>query len=188
MQSVRVSPDTIILGSNHALYWALQRLKLPLQPSASLKEAQQLAPSYPIWALGKPAAFATFGKAMVSNASVTKVKFGASLRDQFQMDMILGAASPLAAKRLLENSSKGAPRDVRAAIEGSSVHYWLLLDRASTLDRFAGIMTDSVAKQLAPLLTAARQMASPPVRPTLGKAVIEGLDNGPREVSLEPNE
>jgi hypothetical protein len=111
-------------------------------PAATVGVAQRnaavgaIVPGMGFWVNRRP--FAKFGKAMVSNASVTKVKLGASLRDRFQMDMILGAASPLAAKRLLENSSKGAPRDVRAAIEGSSVHYWPLLDGA---ERFARIMT-----------------------------------------------
>jgi hypothetical protein len=187
MQSVKVSPDTVILGSNQTLHWSLFRLKFPLSPSPQIKEAQLLARTYQIWAWGKPAAFSAFGQRMSASPAVNKISFGISLRDQFRMDMVLQAASPLAAKRMLETSAKGAPHDLTGAVEGSAVHYTLLLDRAATLDRFAGLMSDSVAEQVAPLLAAARQMSASKasaVRPAPGKVVIDGLDDGPREVSL----
>jgi len=188
MQSVKVSPDTVILGSNQTLYWTLFRLKFALTPSTQLKEAQQLSAAYQVWAWGKPAAFAAFGQAMSGSSSIAKAKFGLSLRDQFRMDMILDTASPVAARHLIDTSGKNTPRDLQAAIEGDSVHYTMQLDRATTLARFGGLMPDSAGKQLAPLLAAAREMAarkaSPPVRSSPSKVVIEGLDDGPREVSL----
>lgn len=188
MQSVKVAPDTVIFGSNRTLNSTLFRLKFPLNASAQIKEGQQLSRSYQLWACGKPAAFAAFGRPMPANSPVSSMKFGISLRDQFRMDTILDAASPVAAKRLLETSGKNAPRELTASIEGSSVHYTMQLDRAAALARFSGFLSEPMGRQLAPLLAAARQMsadkASGAARLSPGKAVIEGLDDGPKEVPL----
>ncbi|HUA19850.1 MAG TPA: hypothetical protein VMB25_13965 [Bryobacteraceae bacterium] len=188
MQSVKVSPGTVILGSNQALHWSLSRLKLPFSPSAQVKEAQLLARAYQIWAWGSPTAFSAFGQKMSGSPPVNKINFGISLRDQFRMDLIFHTPSPLAAKQVLEKSAKTGPNGLTGVVEGSAVHYTLLLDRAAALDRFAGLMSDSVAQQVAPLLAAARQMSASKasaVRPSPGKVVIEGLDDGPIEVPLQ---
>jgi hypothetical protein len=162
-------------------------LNFALNPSTEIKEAQQLAATNQVWVLGKPAAFAAVGQPAAGNSPISKIKFAASLRDQFRMDLILDTASPATAKQVLASSGKNAPRDLQAAIEGNALHYTLQLDRATALDRFGGFMSDSMGKQLAPLLAAALDMAarkSAPVRSAPNKVVIEGLDDGPREVSL----
>ena len=108
------------------------------------------------------------------------------MKDQFRMDMILDTASAEAAQRVLESSRKGAPREMQSSVEGAAVHCALVIDRDVALTRFASFMTDSVGKQFAPLLAAARQMAAQQapraVRPA-GKIVIEGLDDGPKTVT-----
>jgi hypothetical protein len=72
-------------------------------------------------------------------------------------------------------------------VEGDSVRFTLILDRDAALQRLAGFMSDSMGKQFAPLLSAARQIAAKraaePARSAPGKIVIDGLDDGPREVS-----
>jgi len=71
-------------------------------------------------------------------------------------------------------------------VEGNSVRYAMVLDRDAALQRFAGFMTDSVGKQFAPLIAAARQMSArqpASVRPA-GKIIIDGLDDGPKEVPV----
>lgn len=185
---MRVSADTVLLGSPEALRWAMFRLKFGLAVTAALEEQQQLSQTYQFWAWAKPAALAALGQGVSSNTPITKIKFGASLKDGFRMDMIMDAADAVAAKRVLESSRKTAPRDFQASVEGASVHYALVLDRAATLERFGSFMTDSVGKQFAPLLAAARQIAaakaSGTMRPAPGKVVIDGLDDGPKEVPL----
>jgi hypothetical protein len=194
LQVMRVSSDTVMLGSPEALRWAMFRLKFPLTATPQLKEAQQLNQNYHFWAWAHPAALAALRQGMRGSSPITKLKFGATLSDGFRMDVITDTADALAAKRVLESSMKTAPRDMQASLEGTSVHYALTLDRTATLTRFASFMTDSVGKQFAPLLAAARQIAagkaavagnaSGAPRPAAGKIVIEGLDDGPREVPL----
>lgn len=189
MQCMRVSADTVMLGSPDALRWALHRQKFALPATAQLNEVQQLNYAYQFWAWAKPGALASLGQGMRGNSPITKIKFGANLKDGFRMDMIVDATDAAAAKRMLESSSKSAPRDLQASLEGTSVHYVMALDRGATFARFGGFMTDSVGKQFAPLLAAARQIAgskaSAAARPSPGKIVIEGLDDGPKEVPLE---
>ncbi len=188
LQVMRVSADTVLLGSPEALRWAMFRLKFGLAATAALEEQQQLNQTYQFWAWAKPAALAALGQGVSSNLPITKIKFGASLKDGFRMDMIMDAASAVAAKRVLESSRKTAPSDFQVSVEGASVHYALVLDRSATLARFGSFMTDSVGKQFAPLLAAARQIsatkASGTARPAPGKVVIDGLDDGPKEVPL----
>jgi hypothetical protein len=83
---------------------------------------------------------------------------------------------------------KGAPSGMTGAVEGNSVRYAMALHRDAALQRFAGFMTDSLGKQFAPLIAAARQMSarqSGGLRPSAGKIVIDGLDDGPKEVPLK---
>lgn len=190
LQTMRVSADTVLLGSPEALRWAMFRIKFPPTRTAQLTEAGQLNQTYHFWAWAKPAALAALGQGVRGNSPITKIKFGANLKDGFRMDMIMDTPDAVAAKRLLDSSLKTAPRDLQASVEGASVRYAMVLNREATLTRFASFMTDSVGKQFAPLLAAARQIsaarAGEAVRPSPGKAVIDGLDNGPREVSLAP--
>lgn len=102
--------------------------------------------------------------------------------------MILDTPDGASAARLLEGMQRSAPRGMIGALEGNSVRYAMVLDRDAALQRFAGFMTDSVGKQFAPLITAARQMSARPAdgaRPLAGKIVIDGLDDGPKEVPLK---
>ena len=186
LQSTRVSLDTAILGSPLAIKFARHRLNFGLPVSTQLKEARQLSQTYHFWAWAKPSALAALGQGVRSSTPITKIKLGVNLRDQFRMDMILDTASPEIAQRVLESSRKGAPHEMQASVEGAAVHCALVLDRDVALTRFASFMTDSVGKQFAPLLAAARQMAAQQapraVRP-VGKIVIEGLDDGPKTVT-----
>jgi hypothetical protein len=79
---------------------------------------------------------------------------------------------------------------MKAAVEGNAVHYALAIDRDTALQRFAGFMTEPIGKQFAPLLTAAREMAArqgaTSSRSAPGKIVIDGLDDGPKEIPLSP--
>jgi hypothetical protein len=185
LQSTRVSVDTAILGSPWAIKFARNRLNFGLPVSTQLKEAEKLSQTYHFWAWTKPSALAALGRGVRGNTPISKIKFGVNLKDQFRMDMILDTASAEIAQRMLESSRKGAPREMQASVEGAAVHYALLLDRDVALTRFASFMTDSVGKQFAPLLAAARQMAAqqaPRAARPAGKIVIEGLDDGPKTV------
>jgi hypothetical protein len=188
LQSMRVSADTVILGSPDALRWAMHRQKFGLLVTAQLTEAQQLNQTYHFWAWAKPAGLAAFGQGASNNSPITKIKLGATLKDGFRLDMLMDTADAMAAKRVLASFLKTAPRDLQASVEGASVHYAIVLDRTATLARFSSFMTDGVGKQFAPLLAAARQIsagkAPAAARKSSGKIVIEGLDDGPKEVPL----
>jgi hypothetical protein len=125
---------------------------------------------------------------MRGNTPITKIKMGVSFRDGFNLQMILDTPDGPTASRLLEGMQKGAPSGMTGAVEGNSVRYAMVLDRDAALQRFAGFMTDSVGKQFAPLIAAARQMSARQVavaRPSPGKVIIDGLDDGPKEVPLQ---
>jgi hypothetical protein len=195
LQTMRVSADTVMLGSPEAFRWAMFRLKFPLTSSAQIREAQQLNQTYHFWAWAKPSALAALGQGVRGNSPITKLKFGANLKDGFRMDVMLETLDAAAAKRVLASSLKTAPSDMQVSIEGSSVHYALILDRNATLARFGSFMTDAVGRQFAPLVAAARQIAASKrsgapgtaagkIVPAAGKIVIEGLDDGPKEIPL----
>jgi hypothetical protein len=183
--------DTVMMGSPGAITWARHRLHFGLLVSAQLKEAQRLADTYHFWAWAKPSALAALGQGVSGSTPVTKIKFGVNLKDQFRMDMIMDTTSAESAQKVLDSSRKGAPRELQASIDGASVHYSLVLERNVAVARFASFMTDSVGKQFAPLLSAARQMAHQAplaARSAPGKIVIEGLDDGPKTVPVGPKQ
>jgi hypothetical protein len=195
LQTMRVSADTVMLGSPEAFRWAMFRLKFPLTSSAQIREAQQLNQTYHFWAWAKPAALAALGQGVRGNSPITKLKFGANLKDGFRMDVMLDTLDAAAAKRVLASSLKTAPNDMQVSIDGSSVRYALILDRKATLARFGSFITDAVGRQFAPLVAAARQIAASKasgaprtaagkIVPAAGKIVIEGLDDGPKEIPL----
>lgn len=187
MQCARVSPDTVLLGTGDTVYWAFHRLKLPPMPSDVLNQARDVARSYDFWAFGRPQGLAALGQQAGGSTAVRTLTFGVSFRDQFRFDLMMQAVDPTSAARLREAMSKDAPRGMQSVVEGDSVRFTLILDRDAALQRLAGFMSDSMGKQFAPLLSAARQIAAKraaePARSAPGKIVIDGLDDGPREVS-----
>jgi hypothetical protein len=191
MQSMRVSVDTVAMGSPFALKFVRHRLSLPLSVTPRLKEAQRLSGMYHFWLWGKPSALAAFGQQGASGQGVksgnpiTALKFGVNLNNQFRMDLTMDTPSAEIAAKLAGSLLKKASREMQAAVEGTSVHCSLVLSRDVALARFGGFITDDMGRQFATLLTAARQMAGQqpaPSRPP-GKIVIEGLDDGPRTVT-----
>ena len=185
LQSMRVSVDTIAMGAPFALKFVRHRLSFPLSVTPPLKGAQQLSGMYHFWVWGKPSALAAFGQGRRSGTPITAIKFGVSLNNQFRMDLTMDTPSAEIAEKLLGPMLKGAPREMQAAVEGTSVHCALVLSRDVALARFSGFMTDDMGKQFATLLTAARQIAAqqPASARPPGKIVIEGLDDGPRTVT-----
>jgi hypothetical protein len=156
-------------------------------PSDVLNQARDAARSYDFWAFGRPQGLAALGQQAGGSTAVRTLTFGVSFRDQFRFDLMMQAVDPTSAARLREAMSKDAPRGMQSVVEGDSVRFTLILDRDAALQRLAGFMSDSMGKQFAPLLSAARQIAAKraaePARSAPGKIVIDGLDDGPREVS-----
>jgi hypothetical protein len=190
MQSMRVSVDTLAMGSPIALKFVRHRLTFPLSVTPRLKEAQRLSAMYHFWLWGKPAALAAFGQQSATGQGVrsnpiTALKFGVNLNNQFRMDLTLDTPSAEIAGKMVRSMLKRAPREMQAAVEGASVHCALVLSRDVALARFGGFITDDMGRQFATLLTAARQMAGqqPASSRPPGKIVIEGLDDGPRTVN-----
>jgi hypothetical protein len=186
LKFTRLSEDTALMGSEGGSSGALTRLKLAALPNAQQDEAKLMAGTYDFWAWGRADRLASVGAGTSGNTPVKKIKIGVSLRDGFNLQFILDTPDAGSAARLLESMQKGTPRGMRGAVEGNSVRYAMVLDRDAALQRFAGLMTDSVGKQFAPLIAAARQMSarqgvSP--RPA-GKIIIDGLDDGPKEVPV----
>jgi hypothetical protein len=187
LKVARLSADTLALGSQWSLTFVRHRLHFPLEETPLLHDARELARSSQFWAVARPSALAAFGKPASPNSPVKQVKFGVSLTDQFRMDIKIDTVSPETATQILESSQKGAPRGLQSSVEGSTAHFALVYDRNTTLARFGSFMTDSLGKQFASLVAAAREMASrntAPARPAPGKVLIEGLDDGPKEVTM----
>jgi hypothetical protein len=186
LQFTRLSEDTVLMGTEGGSFGALTRLKLPALPNPQQEEPMLMARTYDFWVWGRADHLAGLGRGMSGNTPVKKIKMGATFRDGFNFQMILDTPDSASAARLLEGMQKTAPRGMEGAVEGNSVRYAMVLDRDAALQRFAGFMTDSVGKQFAPLIAAARQMSAhqaAPARPA-GKIVIDGLDDGPKEVPV----
>jgi len=188
LQFTRLSEDTALMGTEGGSFGALTRLKLQPLPNPQLDEAKLVARTYDFWVWGRADRLSGLGAGANGSTPVKKIKLGVSFRDGFNMQMILDTPDAASAARLLDAVQKGAPRGMVGAVEGSSVRYAMALDRDAALQRFTGFMTDSLGKQFAPLITAARQMSARQAggaRPSAGKIVIDGLDEGPKEVSIK---
>ena len=186
LQFTRLSEDTALMGSQGGSFGALTRMKLQALPNAQQDEAKLMARTYDFWVWGRADHLAGLGQGMSGNTPVKKIKMGVTFREGFNFQMILDTPDSASAARLLEGMQKGTPHGMRGAVEGNSVRYAMVLDRDAALQRFAGFMTDSLGKQFAPLIAAARQMSARqavPARPA-GKIVIDGLDDGPKEVPV----
>jgi hypothetical protein len=184
LRFTRLSTDVTLLGSQVGTFGAMTRLKLKALPNPQQEEAKLMARTYDFWVWGRADRLAGLGRGMSGSTPVKKIKMGASFRDGFNFQMILDTADPASAARLLQGMQKTSPRAMQGAVEGNSVRFAMVLDRDAALKRFAGFMTDSVGKQFAPLIAAARQMSARPAAAprSAGKIVIDGLDDGPKEV------
>lgn len=184
----RLSADTALMGTAGGTAGALTRMKLAAAPNAQQDEAKLMASTYDFWVWGRTDRLAGINGGARANSTVSKIKLGVSFRDGFNLQMILDTPDPSAAARLFEGMQKGAPRGMTGAVEGNSVRYAMALDRDAALQRFGGFMTDSIGKQFAPLIAAARQMsagqAGATARPSAGKIVIDGLEDGPKEIPV----
>jgi hypothetical protein len=188
LQFTRLSEDTALMGTEGGSFGALTRLKLAPLPNAQQDEAKLMARTYDFWVWGRADRLAGLGAGANGNTPVKKIKLGVSFRDGFNLQMVLDTPDGASAAHLLAEMQKGAPSGMTGAVEGNSVRYAMVLDRDRALQRFAGFMTDSLGKQFAPLIAAARQMSAghgAGARPSAGKIVIDGLDDGPKEVPLK---
>jgi hypothetical protein len=186
LQFTRLSEDTALMGTEGGSFGAITRMKLPALPNAQHDEPKLMARTYDFWVWGKPGRLAGLGAGANGNSPVKKIKLGVSFRDGFNLQLILDTADSASAARLLAAMQKNSPRGMVGALEGTSIRYAMALDRDAALQRFAGFMTDSMGKQFAPLIAAARQMSAHQAaapRPA-GKIVIDGLDDGPKEVPV----
>jgi hypothetical protein len=175
------------MGTEGGAAGALIRLKVPPLPNPQLEEPKLMARTYDFWVWGRPERLAGLSGGMNGNTPVTKIKMGVSFRDGFNLQMILDTPDGATAARLFEGMQKGAPRGMLGAVEGHSVRYAMVLNRDAALQRMAGFMTDSFGKNFAPLVAAGRQISARQAagaRPSAGKVIIDGLDDGPREVPL----
>jgi hypothetical protein len=186
LRFTRLSTDTVLMGSDGGSFGAMTRLKLPPSPNAQQEEPKLMARTHDFWIWGRPDRLAGPGPGTAGTSPITKMKMGLTLRDGFNFQMILDTPDAASAARLLEGMQRTSPRGMKGAVEGNSVRYAMVLDRDAALQRFAGFMTDSVGKQFAPLIAAARQMsARQPATPRpAGKIIIDGLDDGPKEVPV----
>jgi hypothetical protein len=188
LQFTRLSEDIALMGTEGGSLGALTRLKLQPLPNPQQDEAKLMARTYDFWVWGRADRFAGLSASSAGNTPMKKIKLGVSFRDGFNLQMILDTPDGASAAHLLAEMQKGAPSGMMGAVEGNSVRYAMVLDRDRALQRFAGFMTDSLGKQFAPLITAARQMSarqSGGARPSAGKIVIDGLDDGPKELPLK---
>jgi hypothetical protein len=188
LQFTRLSEDTALMGTEGGSFGALTRLKVPPLPNPQQDEAKLMARTYDFWVWGRADRLAGLGAGANGNTPVKKIKLGVSFRDGFNLQMILDTPDGASAAHLLAEMQKGAPSGMTGAVEGNSVRYAMVLDRDRALQRFGGFMTDSLGKQFAPLIAAARQMSarqSGGARPSAGKIVIDGLDDGPKEVPVK---
>lgn len=124
----RISADSILTGTEPPLTEAMRRLATPQRVAGSqAQKAKDLSQTNDFWLMGTPSLLAAFGTpARATNINDFTVSL--QLRDQLRMDMVLNAATPAGAQRMLASyrqseQNKPVPGQRSARVDGSAVHF-----------------------------------------------------------------
>jgi hypothetical protein len=198
----RVDPNTLLIGKSAALDQAAQRMMQsePKLRSRAFEGTETLA-SNDIWISGQvpenPFALLTDGMPLPGglkpptipelSKSLRRIAFGLSLREGIDGELVLQTATAEMAQALVKEALKSIEekpnamsRLIGARAEGTTAHFTLNVPRSIALESIRAAMAQS--KSLAANTAAPQPLDAPtPVRHTV---VIEGLDEGTREVPL----
>jgi hypothetical protein len=212
VQMRRVDLMTTLFGSGADLEQAARRLQAtqPVLRPALLRQAKELAADSDVWVAGSIPQMKGVSMAM----PFEELSLGLRMQHDVQLTMNVNAGSPKKAQDLADQILKSPQADlasmgvsINATVNGSSVKvlFGMNGDRVrqaiteafdknagpgiSGLARIAGLANALSGPGLPTGLPAASSAAAPAAAPATSarqKAVIYGLDDGPREVPLGP--
>jgi hypothetical protein len=172
-----LSTNAVLFGDGPAVQSAWTRLRTPAALCATAREAEALSGSNDLWIIGAPPA----ASPKKQPAGVRRFSFTASLREQFSGELNIKTSTPAAAESLLASYESSLKQAV-----GTPGPEWEALFKAITAEKSdAGVRFRLTAspRDVWPLLAARMTVLAPSV-PAQPKAVIYGLEGGPREVTL----
>jgi hypothetical protein len=181
-KAVPVSASALLVGHADAVDWAVWRIgmKGPLAELPSIAEEMQRNSEF--WAVGSPA----FVGPQAASAGLKRFSLKISIREQFTSDLAFefnGVPGSDILKRW--QILQGAP-----TLEGNVLHIRTAMEAGEMKQKFAKITASPLGQGLAALVKSAKYI---PVRdpgqakPAQTKAVIYGLDDGPKQVSQDPH-
>ncbi len=180
-KAVPVGSGALLFGSAEAVDQAASRIQMKGPASEWTRLAGQQAAVTDMWALGSGRlAFPSAATGGVKRFSMT-----ASFRDPLTIGTALEFGGvPDAAAVTSWPAGFGV-----ASVQGNSVQTKISLAEAEVQQRLTELAASPLGERLAALIDIARYLPAPaaPV-PAKAKAVIYGLDDGPREVTLAPHQ
>ena len=182
----RLDAHTILFGNGPSLEKAAARVAqtTPVLQPRVLAGTDPLA-AYDVWISGRipnlPAGLP--GLPGGFKLDVRGVALGLSLRDNIDMELALEAASPAAAEALLKTAHEAElsqPQQLQGVLrsfaDGSTARFRMNLPQALAME--------ALRAPSAPLTASVPQPLPPPAKPRRATVLIQGLDDGPREIPL----
>jgi hypothetical protein len=188
----RLGLENVLAGYRSDLQWPLRRLSLPRPAvsSALLQEGKVLAMGNDIWLAGSLAGLNSIGG---FRSPVRKISFGLNVRQDIDLNLRVDTGDSKAAldfAQKAEQSQTELPEgtSLAASVEGSAVRLRLAVngDRVGKFvaDAWKGQAKGELAKMLEGINLSALAGTAPTTPPRPRKAVIYGLEDGPKEVPL----
>jgi hypothetical protein len=169
-----LDPQTIVVGDWNETYAAVGRI-MSATPVPGEGRVAEVAPWSDLWVSADGSMLRKYAAGRAPLTSVTHFTMGLALRDEITMMLWLETPSPMAAKLLLDQLTKN-PQSAPFA-EG-------LAGARTSVDQVDNAVRvySRLAAAAAPPAPQAPQPAEPAKRKTI---VIQGLDEGPREIPVK---
>lgn len=180
----RVDANTLLLGNGKSLEKAAARMKSTgaMLHTPALEGAELLV-GYDFWMAGSLPNTPMTGALKFTLKSLA---FGMNLHDGVDMELTAQTASAAMAEALVKSaheaeSSQSQLRGMlKSFVEGSTAHFRVSVPRDQVL---SAMKTQAASVNATPAAVAAPRPIAPPA-PKRKTIIIEGLDNGPKEIPL----
>jgi len=167
-------PGAMLVGHADAVDQAAQRITAK-GPSAELTAlAQQLQGGCEFWAVGSASAMGP----QAGSLGLKRFTLAVWVRDSVMADLAL-EFNEAPTEKTLNMLRASNP----VSVEGNVVHLRMSAGRDDVQQKFAPFVSSPAGQRLAALVRAAQYLPPRPATASKAKAVIYGLDEGPREIN-----
>jgi hypothetical protein len=182
----RLDAHTILFGNGPSLEKAAARVtqSTPVLQPRVLAGTDLLA-AYDMWVSGRIPNLPAGGLNLPDGLKldVRGVALGLSVHENVEMELALETTSPVAAEALLRTAHEAElsqPQQLRGVLrsfaDGNTARFRMNLPQAMAME--------ALQARSAPLTASAPQPLPPPAKPRRTTVLIQGLDDGPREIPL----
>lgn len=174
-KAVRVVGNAMLIGQEEAVDQAAQRISMGSPRSELTRLAEQLSANSEFWAVGS----GQLAGPQAVSAGVKRFSLAMAIRDRLTSEAVFEFNQPPDASML-----RAWPATYgTATIEGRLVHARMSMEAGEMQQRFSQIAASPLGQNLAALVKSARNLPACCALVTRHtKAVIYGLDSGPKEV------